>query len=579
MERRLAAVLVADFAGYSSHVGRNEELAVRAARGHLDAIELVIGLHRGRVVKTMGDGLLAEFASSRDAVGCAAAIQHRMMERNAPLEASEQMLLRVGVHSGEILSESGDIFGDDVNIAARIEAHAPTGGVAVSERVRDEVAGRLDIAFRDAGSPALKNISRSIRLFDWMPLRQADAPAARPKAVADKPSLAVLPLTNWSASPQTEYIADGLTEDIISALARVPWLFVIARNSSFAYKGTPMDVRQIGRDLAVRYVLEGSMRIQGNRIRVSGQLADTASGAQVWSERFDGTDEDIFDLQDKVTAAVVAAVAPTVQMAEMERAAQSAPGNASAYDYYLQGLAALNRAQVAKAADLLDAAIDASPGYAKAMALRAWCHTLNVAWRVGYAQDTDRARGGELAKAALDLAPGDLEVAAYAGYTLAFFGLEIERGMGLVRQACDGCPSFAWAWTSLAMLEALQGDSDKVLDLADRARQLNPKDPLWFRALVAIAAVHRDAGRFDEALQAAQEGLQLNPNVVVLYVHLICALCELDRMDEARTMASRLLDLSPEFSVSRFQDHHKYFRAALHTAQNTRWLTAVGLPE
>lgn len=579
MERRLAAVLVADFAGYSAHVGRNEELAVRAARGHLDAIELVIGLHRGRLVKTMGDGLLAEFTSSRDAVGCAVAIQNRMVERNAPLDAEESMYLRVGVHSGEILAENGDIFGEEVNIAARIEAFSPEGGVVVSGRVHEEISGRLDMAFQDAGTPALKNISRSIRLFEWRPQKQADAPVERVNAIADKPSLAVLPLTNWSANPETEYIADGLTEDIISALARVPWLFVIARNSSFAYKGTPMDVRQIGRDLGVRYVLEGSMRIQGNRIRVSGQLADTSSGAQVWSERFDGTDEDIFDLQDKVTAAVVAAVAPTVQMAEMQRAAQSAPGNASAYDYYLQGLAALNRAQVAKAADLLDAAIKASPDYAKAMAIRAWCHTLNVAWRVGYAQETDRTRGGELADAALDLAPGDLEVAAYAGYALAFFGLEIERGMGLVRQACEGCPSFAWAWTSLAMLEALQGDSDKVLELAARARQLNPKDPLWFRALVAIAAVHRDAGRFEEALEAAQEGLRLNPNVVVLYVHSICSLCELDRMDEAKVLANRLLDLSPEFSVSRFQDHHKYFRTALHTAQNTRLLRAMGLPE
>lgn len=578
MERRLAAVLVADFASYSAHVGRNEEMAVRAARGHLDAMELVIGLHRGRVVKTMGDGLLAEFASSRDAVGCAAALQNRMMERNAPLEDGEQMRLRVGVHSGEILSENNDIFGDDVNIAARIEAFAPEGGVVISERVRDEVSGRLDMAFRDAGTPVLKNISRSVRLFEWMPLRQVATPAMQ-RRVADKPSLAVLPLTNWSANPQTEYIADGLTEDIISALARVPWLFVIARNSSFAYKGTPMDIRQIGRELGVRYILEGSLRIQGNRVRVTGQLADTTTGAQVWSERFDGTDEDIFDLQDKVTEAVVAAVAPTVQMAEMRRAAQSAPGNASAYDHYLQGLAALNRAQVAKAAELLDAAIGAAPDYAKAMALRAWCHTLNVAWRVGYAQETDRTRGGELANAALDLAPGDLEVAAYAGYTLAFFGLEIERGMGLVRQACEGCPSFAWAWTSLAMLEALQGDSLKVLGLADRARQLNPKDPLWFRALVAIAAVHRDAGRFEDALEAAQQGLRLNPNVVVLYVHSICSLCELGRMDEAHMMAQRLLDLSPEFSVSRFQDHHKYFRTALHTQQNSRWLKAVGLPE
>ncbi|MEY8839180.1 adenylate/guanylate cyclase domain-containing protein [Cribrihabitans sp. XS_ASV171] len=578
MERRLAAILAADFAGYSARVALDEDATVRAVRGHLEATELVIGLHRGRVVKTLGDGLLAEFSSSVDAVTCATAIQARIAERNADIPEDRRLHLRIGVHSGDILCDGGDIFGDGVNIASRIEGQAPPGGVAISQRVHEEVAGRIEQVFSDTGLHELKNIPAPLRLFAWSRAEPARTAPRPPRPLPNKPSLAVLPLTNLSGASETEYIADGLTEDIISALAHVPWLFVIARNSTFAFKGVPVDMRRIGQDLGVRYVVEGSLRQQGNRVRVTGRMADTETGLQVWSGRFDAASDDIFALQDEISEAVAAAVAPSVQMAEMARVERSAPGNPSAYDHYLHALAALNRAQVERAAAHLDAAIESSPSYGKAMAIRAWCHTLNVAWRVGYLLDDDRERGTALANAALEAAPQDLEVAAYAGYTLAFFGTDIDRGMHLVREACRGCPSFAWAWTSAAMLEMLQGDSSRVLDLTATAKRLNPRDPMWFRALVAICSVHRDRGEYELALEAAQEGLRLNPHVVMIYVHAICCLVALDRLEEAREMGRRLLAHSPDFSVAGLDKHHRFFRAALHARDNSAALRRAGLP-
>ena len=321
VERRLAAILAADVAGYSRLIEADEEgtlTRLKALRGGL--IDPKIALHKGRLVKTTGDGLLVEFASVVDAVRCAAEVQTALAESNAPLPPDRRIDFRIGIHQGDIVVEDGDIFGDGVNVAARLEALAEPAGICVSTRVREDTAGKLDLAFEDLGEQALKNITRPIRVYRIAVERK---PMSEPFSLPDKPSLAVLPFQNLSGDPEQEYFVDGVVEEIITAISRLPWLFVIARNSSFAYKGKSPDLRQVGRELGVRYVLEGSLRKAGNRVRITGQLIDTTSGAHIWAERFDRALDDIFELQDEVASRVAGAIEPRLRQSEIARPPQA----------------------------------------------------------------------------------------------------------------------------------------------------------------------------------------------------------------------------------------------------------------
>ena len=578
MERRLAAIVAADFAGFSAMAGRDEIGTVRAVRGHMDALELTISLHRGRVVKTMGDGLLAEFGSTVDAATCAAAMQDRIGERNAGLAADKVMNLRIGIHSGEVLLESGDIFGDGVNIAARIESVARPGSVVISDRVHAEIAGKCDLSFRPIGTKALKNIARPPALFelDRDEARAAPAPISQP--LPDKPSIAVLPLLNMSANPDVEYLADGLTEDIIGALAHVPWLFVIARNSTFAFKGIASDVRQIGRDLGVAYLFEGSVRSQGNRLRVTGQLVETTTGAHLWSDRFDGTNDDVFALQDQITEAVTAAIAPSVQLAEIARSQHSRPELPGAYDHYLRALAALNRARITDAIEHLDQAIAIQPDYAKAIAIRAWCSTLKVTWVSIGTNQQSRQEGVDLALRALALDDRDLEVAAYCGYTLGFLGADVARGFELLGKATNHCPSFAWAWTSLAILHTVSGDGAEALRCAEIAQRLNPRDLQSFRVYMARSGALARLGRWEESAEMARQGIRGNPGPITNYIHGIAAYIRLGRMDAAHEIACALMVRHPEFKVSKWREHHTVFAHQGIYGDLDSIMQAVGLP-
>ncbi len=316
MERRLAAILAADIAGYSRLMGRDEEgtlAALRAIRRELS--DPKIAEHRGRIVKTTGDGLLVEFSSVVDAVRCAVEVQRGTAERNAGVPPDRRIEFRVGIHQGDIIVEDGDIFGDGVNIAARLEGLADPGGICVSRVVRDEVRDKLDVSFEDLGEQQVKNIARPVHVsaarLGAEPAKPSTAPP-KPLPLPDKPSLAVLPFQNMSGDPEQEYFADGMVEEITTAISRLPWLFVIARNSSFAYKGKSPDIRQVCRELGVRYVLEGSVRKAGNRVRITGQLIDATSGAHIWADRIDGSLDDIFELQDQVAASVAGAIDPVL---------------------------------------------------------------------------------------------------------------------------------------------------------------------------------------------------------------------------------------------------------------------------
>jgi len=547
MDRRLAAILVADVAGYSALVGADEDGTIRAWKGHLAALEPVIALHGGRIVKTIGDGILAEFSSVIDAVSAAALMQARMAERNTGIPAGRRIELRMGIHVGDVVVDGDDILGDGVNIAARLQTIASPGGLAVSGRVFDDVAGRLELAFEDLGPQAFRNTARPVPGYALA----AHAPA-RPRetiALPDKPSVAVLPFTNMSADPDQDYFADGIAEDIITGLSYVPWLFVIARNSSFTYKGLAVDIREIGRQLGVRYVLEGSVRRAGERLRVTGQLIDAGTGGHLWSGRYDGSAAEVFELQDRITADVIAAIAPGIRNAEIARAARKRPESLDAYDHYLQALAAIHRARIDDADAHLDQAIDRAPGFAKARALKAWCGTL-FPW-IGRSVDAaEFARRADLAEAVLDSLDTDPEDEAYAGYCLAFCGRDYGRGQRLVEQATERAPSFAWAWASSAMLRAYRGDSEPAIERAHRALRLSPYDPMAFRTHLALSFAYLAAGDFERMLEQTRLGLELNPRALLIIRHQAVALAHLGRIDEAQAVARRYASQAPKFQTS-----------------------------
>jgi len=368
VERRLAAILAADVAGYSRLIGADEEGTLGRLRSlRAELIDPKIAGHRGRIVKTTGDGLLVEFASVVDALRCAAEVQAAMAETNAGSPADKRIELRVGINMGDIVVEDGDIFGDGVNVAARLEGLAAAGGICVSARVQEDAAGRLDLAFEDIGEQQLKNIARPVRVYRVL---IADTAAAkRPLPLPDKPSLAVLPFQNLSGDPEQEYFVDGVVGEIITAISRLPWLFVIARNSSFAYKGKSPDLRQVGRELGVRYALEGSLCKAGSRVRITGQLIDTTSGAHIWADRFEGPLDDIFELQDEVASRVAGAIEPRLRSAEIERARRKPTESLDAYDLHLRALAEFRKWTLegwSEAIGLLGRALAIDPCYASA---------------------------------------------------------------------------------------------------------------------------------------------------------------------------------------------------------------------
>jgi adenylate cyclase len=321
--RRLAAILAADVAGYARLIGADEGGTLERLRAlRREILDPKIAEHRGRLVKTTGDGLLVEFASVVDALRCATEVQAALTEGNVPLPSNRRIAFRIGIHQGDIVVEDGDIFGDGVNIAARLEGLAEPGGICVSARVQEDAAGKLDLAFDDIGEQQLKNIARPVRAYRVVTATSSAMSQAAPgPPLPDKPSIAVLPFANMSGDPEQEYFVDGMVEEIITALSRIRWLFVLARNSSFTYKGKAVDVKQVGRELGVRYVLEGSVRKAGGRVRITAQLIDVTNGTHLWADRFDGALEDVFELQDKVAISVAGVIEPALQAAEITRSA------------------------------------------------------------------------------------------------------------------------------------------------------------------------------------------------------------------------------------------------------------------
>ncbi len=577
MERRLAAILVADVAGFSALAGRDEEHAIRALKGHVSALDPVVGQHRGRIVKSTGDGFLAEFPSVVDAVACTDLMQRQMAERNRDEPDNRRLDFRMGVHVGDIVEDDGDILGDGVNIAARLEQLAPPGGIAVSGRVFEDITGKLDIAFDDHGLRDLKNIARPIHLYVLAPAAATPKRERPAPALPDKPSIAVLPFENLSADPEQEYFADGITEDIITSLSYLPGLFVIARNSSYAYKGRAVDVRTVSRELGVRYLLEGSVRRAGNRVRVTGQLIDAETGNHIWADQHHGTLDDIFELQDRITEAVVGAIAPQIQAAEIARAARKPPADLNAYDHYLKALAAFQRVDRPLVREHLDAALRLAPDYARAKALLASSTTLAIALNEPVdPQEVDRST--RLAREVLDDPSIDPESRARSGYALALIGGDFEGGQAQIDLALEESPNLVEACSSSALILAIQGDPMAAIALADRALRLSPLDPLAYRANVARSIAYLRLSEFEKTLDAAKRITKTARRVQNGLRYEVVSLVYLGRLEDARAVADRLLAIAPNFTISKYVSSVRQFPDHL-TRIVIEGLRKAGLPE
>ena len=446
VDRRLAAILAADVVGYSRLMEADEAGTARMLRDHRAAADPLVAEHGGRIVKTTGDGVLVEFSSVVGAVRCAVALQKLMAERNAGVSVERRMDWRIGVHLGDILIDGDDILGDGVNLAARLEGVAEPGGICISEDAFRQVRGKIETEFLDSGEQALKNIARPVRIYRAQPASApvSSVPTATAFVLPNKPSIAVLPFQNMSGDPEQEYFVDGMVEEIITALSRIRWLFVIARYSSFSYKGLSPDVKQVGRELGVRYVLEGSVRKAGGRVRITAQLIDALSGTHLWADRFDGSLEDVFELQDKVASSVAGVIEPTLQAAEAARSAARPTTDLTAYDLYLRAYAMVSSsaARIPEAARLMEQAIARDPRYGPALAWASIC--CNRLLRDGRSEDpeADRLKGVDFARRALEVAGDAPGVLVNAVQALAFFRRGYRRDDGLGRSCPGAQPEF-----------------------------------------------------------------------------------------------------------------------------------------
>jgi Predicted integral membrane protein len=550
-ERRLAAILAADVAGYSRLMGGDEEGTLAALKIHRrELIDPKIAEHRGRIVKTTGDGVLVEFASAVDAVRCALEIQRAMAERNAAIPEKRRIEFRMGLNVGDIIIDEGDIYGDGVNIAARVETLAVAGAICLSDNAYQQIKGKLALDVSDMGEQQLKNIAQPVRVYGVL---LDVAPVQAGLALPDKPSIAVLPFTNMSGDPEQDYFADGMVEDIITGLSRIKWLFVIARNSTFAYKGRTIDVKQVGRDLGVRYVLEGSVRKAADRVRITGQLIDTATGAHVWAERYDRKSDDIFALQDEMTLSVVGAIEPTLRLAEVERAKRKRPDSLDAYDLVLRAIPDVYSRmpeESKRGLVLLERALALDPNYALAHACAAECH--HTLFLRGGGHQEDRTAAVRHAQVAIAHGQDDALALGLAGFVIGMDGHDRAAAFAAFEAALAVSPSTALAYILGSVILAFAGEAERAIEWGERGLRLSPLDPRRSSAFISFAFGHFHRGRFEEAAAAARKAVQSSPGFSICHLVLAAPLAKLERIEEARAAAARVLELSPVFRYSWF---------------------------
>jgi adenylate cyclase len=559
VERRLAAVFAADVAGYSRLMSQDEVGTLRNLTSHREIMDRLIAEHNGRIANTAGDSVLAEFPSAVDAVQCAVAVQQALTQANQDIPKERRIQFRIGVHVGDVMIQGGDLLGDGVNVAARLESLAEPGGVYISAPTHAYVRRVLPLGFDDLGPLQVKNIDEPVHIYRVRALATPPSDSAqgleqsKSLPLPDKPSIAVLPFTNMSGDPEQDYVADGIVEEIVAALSRFRSLFVIAHSSTVTYKGKTVDVRQVSRELGVHYVLEGSVRRAGNRLRIITQLIDATAGSHIWSGRYDGELADLFDLQDRVTEAIVGALEPTITLAEIERAKRKRPDSLDAYDCVMRALPAVwsqdphiksEGLRLAEQAMVLDST------YALPKALAAWCYAQRVMYMTTSDPATNRTKALQLARQAASLDSNDPLVLTVLSAAYNLVG-QVDLGLTAVEKALMLDPNSAWAWLRSGWSNTYMRRYDTAIEHFQRAMRLSPLDPMRFSALIGIGAAYLAKDRWDEAAQWIEKGLCERPDAAWGYRLLTAAYAAANRLEDAKQAAARFLDAYPDMTVSK----------------------------
>jgi len=582
--RRLAAIMAADIAGFSAAMERDEEgTFAQVQELRRKVIEPKIAEHQGRLIKTTGDGFLAEFASPIAATKCALAIQAEL--------ATARLQLRIGLNLGDVIvEESGDVYGEGVNVAARLEALADPGGILISAKVHSEIEGKLEAAFEDRGEQQVKNIVRPVRTYaaKMSITRSVSTPVSAalrdggPLPLPDKPSIAVLPFQNMSGDPEQEYFADGMVEEITTGLSLFQELFVIARNSSFAYKGKTIDVKQVGRELGVRYVLEGSVRKSAGRVRITGQLIDAKTGIHLWADRFEGALDDVFELQDRVSERVLGAIALRLEKAEINRATRKPTENLDAYDYFLRGTACVYRWSKKDTDDALRLfyrAIQLDPDFAAPYAFATWCYT----WRKMnmWMNDTEKetAETVRLARRAIALGNDDAFVLCWAGFSINYVARELDEGAALLDRAVELNPNLARAWNLSGLVRIGLGEYDTAIEYLTRAMRFSPLDPAFQMMQWSMATAHFFAGRYEEASAWAERALERQPDLIGALGALAASCAMAGQLDKARKAMARMLEIDPRRHLSGLRDRMGPLRRREDVERFVEACRLAGMPE
>jgi TolB-like protein/class 3 adenylate cyclase len=587
--RRLAAIVAADVAGYSRLMGLDEVGTARTLREHRKVTDALVAKHGGRLVKTTGDGVLLEFPSVVDAVECAVAMQAVMAQRNEGVPQDRRMLFRIGINLGDILIDGDDILGDGVNVAARLEGIAEPGGICISSSAYEQVRGKVTVEFDDLGEQRLKNIDRPVRIYATKSNGHigsvvfSHSEPLKPLPLPDKPSIAVLPFQNMSGDPEQEYFSDGIVEDIITALSRFKALFVIARNSSFTYKGKPVDVKQVGRELGVRYVLEGSVRKAGARVRITGQLIEAATGSHIWAQKFDGQLEDMFDLQDQVTRSVVGAIVPSLMQAEIAVANRKPPSTWSCYDRYLRGNALLfqfSPATLEKAKEEYRQALSLDPDFPPALATLSTCYVFQRFVCGQELSESELARSLELSARAVELAPYDGMVLSICALTDTFLNDDLEKAAILAERAVSLNPNISLAWAVLGWIHNWLGEPESACDAFEQAERLNPLDRVMLvgQILPGTSFAYFLLGRQDQWLMCVNRLLTLDPSNLGGLLDALYLARQQGRMGDAEKLLQRIEALYPDLRSSQVRELSR-LRKPEHQALFDQWLSRLALRE
>ena len=572
VERKLAAIVAAD----SRLMARDEMATLAHLKASRAIVDGLIASHRGRIFNTAGDSVVADFASAVDAVECAVAVQAALAEATAEQSAEERLSFRIGVHVGDVIVDGVNLLGDGVNIAARLEALAAAGGVCISRAAREQVANKLPLGYDDLGEQRVKNMPHPVRVRRV----KTETPALLSSTTAippvlplpEKPSIAVVPFQNISGDPEQEYFVDGMVEEIITALSRIRWLFVIARNSSFTYKGQTVDVKQVAHELGVRYVLEGSVRKSGNRVRITGHLIDAESGTHLWADHFDGSLDDVFELQDEVASNVAGVIEPSLQAAETTRSANRPTTDLTAYDLYLRAYAMVlsSAALVPEALGLLEQAIMRDPHYGAALA---WAGLCCVRLRNdGTSKDpqADACRGTDWARRALAAGGDDPSIVVNAAFTLAHLGEDIGAMIALVDRALALNPSFARGWHISGILRNCAGRPDVAIEHLETALRLSPRGRFGL-VVTQLGFAYFLSQRFEEAVPKLLLAIQDEPNFPSSYRSLAACYAHMGRLDDARAVVARLRAITPvvihpDAGFLRNAEHRELYLSGLRLA-------------